>query len=144
MDIDAEQMKRGKIWLLYYHPARTIGQYEGFLRQFLPVGLPRKRIRPTINDMVYFYQMLQPIVFRVVYKSAASMILSRTTLSEQFMLHCALLVYETKLRKQTIASLSSDKERIKLLNNWAQGVYSLEKQDSESLSDASDDLEEEN
>eukprot|EP00965_Chrysotila_dentata_P212987 6187374-Pleurochrysis_carterae.AAC.1 len=69
------------------------------------------------------------------------MILS-TTLSERFMLPCSLLIYEIKLGKQTIASLSSDKERSKLLKNWAQGVYSLEKQDSESLSDDTDDSEE--
>eukprot|EP00965_Chrysotila_dentata_P257075 6212761-Pleurochrysis_carterae.AAC.1 len=42
MDIEAKQMERDKIWLLYYHPARTDAQYEGFLCRFLPASLPRK------------------------------------------------------------------------------------------------------
>eukprot|EP00965_Chrysotila_dentata_P052591 1745375-Pleurochrysis_carterae.AAC.1 len=54
-DIDADQMERGKIWFLYYSPSRTAAQYEGFLRQFLPEGLPRKRARLVIDDMVYVY-----------------------------------------------------------------------------------------
>eukprot|EP00965_Chrysotila_dentata_P169214 5588256-Pleurochrysis_carterae.AAC.1 len=64
-DIYAEQMERGKIWFFYYNPSRTTAQYEGFLRQFLPEGLPRKRARLAIDDMVYAYQLLQPLVLRV-------------------------------------------------------------------------------
>eukprot|EP00965_Chrysotila_dentata_P088760 2930397-Pleurochrysis_carterae.AAC.1 len=88
--------------------------------------------------MVYVYQLLQPLVLRVIYKSATSMILS-TTLGDRFMLPCSLLIYETKLGKQTIASLSTDKERSKLLRNWAHGEYSLEKSDRESSSEDADD-----
>eukprot|EP00965_Chrysotila_dentata_P025162 835107-Pleurochrysis_carterae.AAC.1 len=61
------------------------------------------------------------------------------TLSDRFMLPCSLLAYETKLGKQTIASLSTDKERSKLLRNWARGKYSLEKSDRESSSEDEDD-----
>eukprot|EP00965_Chrysotila_dentata_P129440 4278764-Pleurochrysis_carterae.AAC.1 len=136
--IDEDQMERGKIGFLYYHPARTTAQYESFLRQFLPESLPRKRARLAIDDMVYVYQMLQPLVYRVIYESATSMILS-PTLGERFMLPCSLLAYETKLGKQTIASLSTDKERSKLLRNWARAEYSLEKPDSESSSEDADD-----
>eukprot|EP00965_Chrysotila_dentata_P087629 2893006-Pleurochrysis_carterae.AAC.1 len=88
--------------------------------------------------MVYVYQLLQPLVLRVIYESATSMVLS-TTLGERFMLPCSLLAYETKLGKQTIASLSTDKKRSKLLRNWAHGEYSLEKSDSESLSEDTGD-----
>eukprot|EP00965_Chrysotila_dentata_P142463 4709711-Pleurochrysis_carterae.AAC.1 len=88
--------------------------------------------------MVYAYQLLQPLVLRVVYKSATSMILS-PTLGERFMLPCLLLIYETKLGKQTIASLSTDKERSKLLRNWTRGEYSIEKSDCESSSEDEDD-----
>eukprot|EP00965_Chrysotila_dentata_P109050 3602687-Pleurochrysis_carterae.AAC.1 len=70
-------MERGKIWFLYYSSSGTTAQYEGLLRQFLPEGLPRKRARPAIDDMVYVYQLLQPLVLRVVYESATSMILSQ-------------------------------------------------------------------
>eukprot|EP00965_Chrysotila_dentata_P185697 6130601-Pleurochrysis_carterae.AAC.1 len=75
--------------------------------------------------MVYVYQLLQPLVLRVVYESATFMILS-PTLCDRFMLPCSLLIYETKLGKQTIASLSTEKERSKLLRNWARGEYSIE------------------
>eukprot|EP00965_Chrysotila_dentata_P053876 1787570-Pleurochrysis_carterae.AAC.1 len=57
--------------------------------------------------MVYVYQVLQSLVFRVNYESATSMILS-TTLGERFMLPCSLLAYEAKLGKQTIAESSSE------------------------------------
>eukprot|EP00965_Chrysotila_dentata_P014102 467892-Pleurochrysis_carterae.AAC.2 len=66
------------------------------------------------------------------------MILS-PTLCDRFMLPCLLLNYETKLGKQTIATLSTDKERSKLLRNWARGEYSLEKADRESSSEDEDD-----
>eukprot|EP00965_Chrysotila_dentata_P018312 609643-Pleurochrysis_carterae.AAC.1 len=68
-------MERGKIWFLYYNPSRTTAQYEGFLRPFLPEGIPRKRARAALDDMVYIYQLLQPLVFQVVYESATSMII---------------------------------------------------------------------
>eukprot|EP00965_Chrysotila_dentata_P007380 239353-Pleurochrysis_carterae.AAC.1 len=90
--------------------------------------------------MVYVYQLLQPLVFRVLYESATSMILS-PPLGDRFMLPCSLLAYKTKLVKQTIASLSTDKERSKVLRNWARGEYSLEKPDSESSSEDADDSE---
>eukprot|EP00965_Chrysotila_dentata_P045304 1505335-Pleurochrysis_carterae.AAC.2 len=146
-DIDANQMKRGKIWCLCYHPARTAAQYEGFLRQFLPEGLSRKCARPAIDDCTWStstrcFNRSFLLVFRVIYKNATSMILS-TTWSERFMLPCLLFVYEVKLGKQTIAFLSTDRKRNKLLQNWAQGVYSLEKQGSESSHDDTEDSEEE-
>eukprot|EP00965_Chrysotila_dentata_P092536 3053938-Pleurochrysis_carterae.AAC.2 len=90
--------------------------------------------------MVYVYQLLRPLVFRVIYESATSTTLS-TTLGGRFMLPCSLLAYETKLGKQTIASPSTDKERSKLLRNWARGEYSLEKSDRESSSEDADDSE---
>eukprot|EP00965_Chrysotila_dentata_P078692 2593743-Pleurochrysis_carterae.AAC.1 len=62
-----------------------------------------------------------------------------STLSDRFMLPCSLLAYETKLGKQTIASLSTDKERSKLLRNWARGKYSIEESDRESSSEDEDD-----
>eukprot|EP00965_Chrysotila_dentata_P136335 4508372-Pleurochrysis_carterae.AAC.1 len=55
------------------------------------------------------------------------------------MLPCSLLKYETKLGKQTIAPLSTDKERSKLLRNWARGDYSIEKSDRGSSSEDEDD-----
>eukprot|EP00965_Chrysotila_dentata_P224551 6194243-Pleurochrysis_carterae.AAC.1 len=66
------------------------------------------------------------------------MILS-PTLGDRFMLPCSLLIYETKLGKKTIASLSADKERSKLLRNWVRGKYSQEKSDRESSSEDEDD-----
>eukprot|EP00965_Chrysotila_dentata_P122036 4034121-Pleurochrysis_carterae.AAC.1 len=66
------------------------------------------------------------------------MILS-PTLGDRFMLPCSLLIYETKLGKQTIASLSTDKQRSKLLRNWARGEYSIEKSDRESSSEDEED-----
>eukprot|EP00965_Chrysotila_dentata_P055802 1850616-Pleurochrysis_carterae.AAC.1 len=66
------------------------------------------------------------------------MILS-PTLGDRFMLPSSLLKYETKLGKQTIASLSTDKERSKLLRNWARGAYSIGNSDRESSSEDEDD-----
>eukprot|EP00965_Chrysotila_dentata_P189438 6173319-Pleurochrysis_carterae.AAC.1 len=46
-----------------------------------------------------------------------------------------------KLGKQTFASLCDDKEKIRLLNNWAEGIFSLEDPDTEHSSDDLDDSE---
>eukprot|EP00965_Chrysotila_dentata_P152876 5053175-Pleurochrysis_carterae.AAC.1 len=60
------------------------------------------------------------------------------------MLPCSLQVYKIKqlLGKQTIASLCDLKKRFRLLDNWAEGMYSLEETDTEHLADDLDDLEE--